>query len=141
MQGYDDRDFPLRLPPAFDGRKTPPIIVTHGAAAAKRIQLADLSRRGMPAASCRKSRIAKDFVGPSRWNTHHRGHSGESHLEFRRRWQYGDLRWGACACKDGVDDVGYRAPLTEVAAIVPYDTRRVYLTGFSNGVAMSWLAW
>ena len=140
VQGYDDRDFLLRLPPTFDGSKSLPLIIAmHGAAGSKE-GYNSLTCQGGDAgnANCLSQVAEREgflLVYPD-------GTRISAAAAASRTWNSGgggtrDLRCEH-ACKDGVDDVGYfRALLAEIAAIVPYDTRRVYLTGFSNGAAMS----
>lgn len=140
VSGFADRDFLLRLPPGFDGsRRLPLIIAMHGAAGSKEgfnsltcaggdagspsclSQVTD--REGFLLVYPDGTRIAAATAASRTWNA---GGGGTRDLRCEN------------ACKDGVDDVAYfRALLTEIAAIVPYDSGRVYLTGFSNGAAMS----
>lgn len=140
VQGYADRDFLLRLPPAFDGTRSLPLIIAmHGAAGSKE-GMNSLTCAGADAgsASCLSQVADREgflVVYPD-------GTRINAATAASRTWNAGgggtrDLRCEH-ACKDGVDDVGYfRALLAEVAAVVPYDARRVYLTGFSNGAAMA----
>ena len=140
VAGYADRDFLLRLPPTFDGvRSLPLIIALHGASGSKEgfnaltceggdasspsclSQVAD--REGFILVYADGTRISALTAGSRTWNA---GGGGSRGLRCEH------------ACSEGVDDVSYfRALLSEIAAVVPYDSRRVYLTGFSNGAAMS----
>ena len=140
VQGFPDRDFLLRLPASFDASRSLPLIIAmHGAAGSKEgfnsltcagadptsanclSQVAD--REGFLLVYPDGTRIAAATAASRTWNA---GGGGSRDLRCEN------------ACKEGVDDVAYfRALLTEIAAIVPYDSKRVYLTGFSNGAAMS----
>lgn len=140
VQGFRDRDFLLRLPPSYDGvRRLPVIIAMHGAAGSKEgynsltcpdgdaghpnclSQVADGA--GFIVVYPDGTRIANLTAASRTWNS---GGGGPRELRCEH------------ACKDGVDDVAYfGALLGELAAILPYDDKRLYLTGFSNGAAMS----
>lgn len=140
VPGFADRDFLLRLPSAFDGTRSLPLIVAmHGASGSKEgfngltcaggdskspsclSQVAD--KEGFVLVYADGTRIAPATAASRTWNA---GGGGARGLRCEH------------ACKEGVDDVAYvRALLSEIAAIVPYDRGRVYLTGFSNGAAMA----
>ncbi len=140
VKGYEDRDFLIRLPPAFDGTKNLPLILAmHGAAGSKEgFNSLTCSSGNTDSSACLSQVTDREgflLVYPD-------GTRISSVTAASRTWNSGgggprDLRCEH-ACKDGVDDVAYfRALLDELAAIVPFDSRRVYLTGFSNGAAMS----
>lgn len=140
VQGYADRDFLLRLPPSFDGTHRLPVIVAmHGAAGSKEgfnsltcpagdgnhpsCLSAVTDQAGFIVVYPDGTRIANLTAASRTWNS---GGGGPRELRCEH------------ACKDGVDDVAYFAALlSELSAIIPYDEGRVYLTGFSNGAAMS----
>lgn len=140
VQGFRDRDFLLRLPPTYDGvRRLPVIVAMHGAAGSKEgfnsltcpggdtTQPSCLSRvadaAGFIVVYPDGTRISSLTAASRTWNS---GGGGPRELRCEH------------ACKDGVDDVAYfGALLGELSAVIPYDEKRLYLTGFSNGAAMS----
>jgi polyhydroxybutyrate depolymerase len=140
VQGFPDRDFLLRLPPTFDRMRSLPLLIAmHGASGSKEgFDALTCAGGDTSSPSCLSSVAAKEgflLVYPD-------GTRITAALAGSRTWNAGGggTRGLRCehACKDGVDDVGYfRALLAELAAVVPYDAKRVYLTGFSNGAAMS----
>lgn len=140
VQGFADRDFLLRLPPAYDGVRSLPLIVAmHGAGGSKEgFNVLTCAGGDLSSPSCLSQVTDKEgfvLVYPD-------GTRIGAATAASRTWNAGGggVRGLRCehACQDGVDDVAYfRALLSEIAAIVPYDAKRVYLTGFSNGASMS----
>jgi polyhydroxybutyrate depolymerase len=137
--GYDDRDYIVHLPPAYDGTtKLPVVLAFHGGAGKKESMNRVTCRAGEAgAASCLSS--AADAAGviviyPD---------GTPALLGALRTWNagggVGELRCASGpACKEGVDDIAYvRALLADVKAAVSVDEARVYATGLSNGAAMS----
>lgn len=140
VQGFRDRDFLLRLPPSYDGvRRLPVIVAMHGAAG---------SKEGMNSLTCpggdssHQSCLSQVSDQAGFIVVYPDGTRINNLTAASRTWNSGgggprELRCEH-ACKDGIDDVGYfGALLSELSAIVPYDEKRLYLTGFSNGAAMS----
>lgn len=136
VPGFDDRDFILRLPPSFDGKsKLPLVFALHGGGGRKE-GLNPLTCEGGDEgkASCLfKAAEAHEVILVVPDGT-------ENKLNIRTWNAGGGAKGTTCvdACQKGVDDIGYfRALLDELRALVPFDEKRVFFTGFSDGASMS----
>ena len=136
VPGFENRDFILRLPQAFDGEAPLPIIFAlHGGGGRK---------EGLGPMTCEDgdednpSCLAK--VADERGFILILPDGTESRLNLRT-WGATEKTAGvACvhACEQDVDDITYFKTLIDhVAKLVPVDPKRVYFTGFSDGAAMS----
>jgi polyhydroxybutyrate depolymerase len=133
--GWDDRDFVLHLPSAFDGRRPLPLVLAlHGGGGRKETMNAltcEGGEEGHPTCLVTGAEARGMIVVVPDGTANGLGY---------RTWNAGGEGVGACnrACEDHVDDIGYlRALVDHVKKLVPVDEARVYVTGFSNGASMS----
>lgn len=136
--GYTDRDFILHIPSRDLGRPPPLVVAMHGAGGNKEgMNQITCPDKNLDSPNC-LSKVADregflivypdgtsmgNVLGGRSWN---QGGGGTRGLRCEN------------ACQQGVDDVAYFSSLLDtVAKIVPYDPKRVYVTGFSNGAGMS----
>lgn len=140
VPGQDERAFSMELPEGWDGASPLPLLIAfHGGGgnrrSAERVTCpgGDLQSPGCLSAVARSRGVA--VVHPDG--------TAARLLPNVRTWNAGGGRDGLnCtsgrACREGVDDVRYfDALLAEVKRLVPVDARRVFLTGLSNGGAIS----
>lgn len=137
VPGWRDRDYILQLPADHDpGRPSPLILALHGGGGDK--EGADpLTCEGGDEASatCLGQVAAREgFIVAFP--------DGTANALGFRTWNQGSAGDGSLqcphACAEGIDDVAYvEALLADIAAVTAIDPRRIYVTGFSNGAAMS----
>lgn len=140
MPDWTDRAFELQIPDDWDGQAPLPLILAlHGGGGNKRSAARVTCPDGEEEDAACLSRVARDagfaVLLPDG--------TGTRPTRNLRTWNAGGgtdgwncTSGGACASK--VDDVRYfRELLEEVRRIVPIDSRRVFVTGLSNGAAMS----
>lgn len=135
-----DRAFDLEVPEGWDGKSPLPVLVAfHGGGGNRRSALRVTCPGGDEGSPLCLSALARArgvaVVRPDG--------TGSRPLRNIRTWNAGGGRDGLnCAsgpaCKSGVDDVAYFDELmAEVGKVIPVDPRRVFLTGISNGGAIS----
>lgn len=140
VPGWDDRDYTLVLPDAYDGSAAVPVVLAlHGGSGnrdgAARLTCADGTPDDPTCLHVQAAARGWAVVYPD--GTPDRA-GGE-----RRYWNAGGGRdgWrcvGGNACEDGTDDVQYvRDLLDDLRGRVNVDATRVVVTGLSNGGAMS----
>jgi len=135
-----DRAFDLQIPGGWDGKSPLPVLVAfHGGGGNRRSSVrvscpgGDESSPGCISAQASARGIA--VVRPDG--------TGSRPLRNVRTWNAGGGRDGLnCAsgpaCKSGVDDMAYFDELmAEVKQVIPVDPKRLFLTGISNGGAIS----
>ena len=140
IEGAFDRAFSVRVPSRWDGVAALPVIVAlHGGGGNRRSAESVTCPTGTPGEPGCLSAVAAAagyaLVLPDG--------TGLRPLRNVRSWNAGGGRDGwQCvsrgACQSGVDDVEYfDRLLAAVERVVPIDRRRVFVTGLSNGGAMS----
>lgn len=140
MPGYTDRSFDLEVPAGWDGTTPLPVIVAlHGGGGNKRSASVVSCPNGDEGEAGCLPEVAKAkgfaVVRPDG--------VGSRPLRNVRTWNAGGGvgPWNCAsgpACRSGSDDVAYlRALLDEIARTIPVDPKRVFVTGISNGGAMS----
>ncbi len=140
LPGVFDRAFSVRVPRGWDGASALPVIVAfHGGGGNRRSAesvTCPTGEAGDPGClSALATGAGYTVVLPDG--------TGLRPLRNVRSWNAGGGTDGwQCvsrgACQEGIDDVAYfDALLAEVGRIVRVDRRRVYLTGLSNGGAIS----
>lgn len=140
IEGVFDRAFSLRVPARWDGTTPLPVIVAfHGGGGNRRSAESVTCPTGTPGESACLSTVALAagyaLVLPDG--------TGLRPLRNVRSWNAGGGRDGwQCvsrgACQSGVDDVVFFDQLlATVERSIPIDRRRVFLTGLSNGGAIS----
>lgn len=138
VPGYTDRSYDLAVPDDYDGQAAPVLLVLHGGGGSRfgalKVACPDSD---IDAPSCLHARaLARGFVvvAPD-------GTAGK--IGNFRTWNAGGgggkyRCTSGLACEQNVDDVSYiRALLDHVGERVNVDARRVFVTGLSNGGAMS----
>ena len=135
-----DRAFSIRVPGSWDGARALPVIVAfHGGGgnrkAAEGVTCPDGEAGGTECLTAKANRAGYVVVLPDG--------TGTRPMRNIRTWNAGggvdgwDCTSGA-ACASKVDDVAFfDALLAEIERVVPVDRTRIYLTGLSNGAAMS----
>lgn len=135
-----DRSFALEVPPGWDGQSPLPVIFAfHGGGGNKRAARTTTCPEGkIDDPECLPRRAAAAGMAVVRPDG-----TGTRPANDIRTWNAGGGSdgWNCTsggACKANVDDLGYfDALLAEVSATIPVDRRRIYLTGLSNGAAIS----
>lgn len=140
VPGHTDRAFDLELPASWDGSSPLPLLVAfHGGGGNRHGALrvtcpgGDTDSPACLSAQARARGLA--VVRPDG--------TGSRPLRNVRTWNAGGGKGGLdCtsgpACKSGVDDLAYFDDLlAEVQRTVPVDGKRIFLTGLSNGGAIS----
>jgi polyhydroxybutyrate depolymerase len=137
VPGFAGRDFIVHVPASLDAA-APVVVLLHGGGGKKETAHALTCPAGDVASDgclfAEADREAFVVVVPD---------GTESRVGGLRTWNAGGGRDGfRCtsgrACKEGVDDLAYfDALLAEVERIVDVDPARVFVTGLSNGAAMS----
>ncbi|MCK6546457.1 hypothetical protein L6R52_11455 [Myxococcota bacterium] len=140
VPGWTDRAFDVQLPSAWDGTSPLPVIVAfHGGGGNKKAAARTTCANGeTDDASC-LAQVATSrgfaFVRPDG--------TGARPATNVRTWNAGGGVGGLnCAsgpaCRAKIDDVGYfDALVAELGETIPVDAKRVFLTGLSNGAAIS----
>lgn len=140
LEGAFDRGFSVRVPSAWDGARPLPLIVAfHGGGgnrrSAERVTCPDGESGGPQCLAATANRAGYVVVFPDG--------TGTRPTRNVRTWNAGGgaggwdcVSGGACAAK--VDDVAFfELLLGEIERVVPIDRKRIFLTGLSNGAAMS----
>lgn len=140
LEAAFDRGFSVRVPASWDGvRPLPVVIAFHGGGgnrqSAERVTCPDGEAGGSQCLAATANRAGYVVVLPDG--------TGSRPTRNVRTWNAGGgaQGWdctsgGACAAK--VDDVRFfEVLLAEVERVVPVDRKRIFLTGLSNGAAMS----
>ena len=135
---FADRDFILHIPSGYSGQAMPLVIAMHGAGG---------NKEGMNPITCPDGNLdspnclskVSDREG---FLLVYPDGTSMGNVLNGRSWSQGGggSRSLRCenACQQGVDDVAYFSALLDtVARVLPYDPKRVYVTGFSNGAGMS----
>ncbi len=139
VPGWDDRDYILHLPPAYDpGTPVPVVLGFHGGGGDK---------EGFDRSTCpegeRGSELCLLGVADREGFAVVIPDGVDAPGVRKRSWNAGggEDGWrcvGGLACASGSDDVAYVDDLlAEVARAVRVDADRIYATGMSNGGAMS----
>ncbi len=140
VPGFQKRLFDLDLPPSWNGSSPLPVIVAfHGGggnrAASERVTCPDGNPSDPRCFTSMARQRGYAVVRPDG--------SGARLVSDIRTWNAGGgVRGLNCtsgrACKDGIDDVAYfDALMQELSQAIPVDSKRVFLTGLSNGGAIS----
>lgn len=140
VDGFFDRAFSIRVPAGWDGNTALPVIVAfHGGGGNRESAEAVTCPNGSPGEAGCLTNIANAagyvLVLPDG--------TGLRPTRNVRSWNAGGgVNGWQCvsrgACQQGVDDVAFFDQLlVEVARVVPINPRRVFLTGLSNGGAIS----
>jgi polyhydroxybutyrate depolymerase len=137
VPGFDDRDFILHVPKAFDGKTPLPVIFAlHGGGGRKEGFGPITCPEGDETNANCLTNVANErgfvLVYPD---------GTESSLNLRT-WGASEKKAGfQCvhACEENVDDIAYLKTLMDhVAKLVPVDPKRIFVTGFSNGGEMTY---
>lgn len=140
VPGVFDRGFSLRVPTGWDGRSALPVVIAFHGGGGNRVSADRVTcATGEPGtAGCLSTyALAAGFAVVSPDGT------GLRPLRNVRSWNAGggNAPWHCIsrgACQSGVDDEAFFDQLlTELRRLVPVDPRRVFLTGLSNGGAIS----
>jgi polyhydroxybutyrate depolymerase len=139
VPGWFDRSFELDVPASWDGQaKLPLVIMFHGGGGSRQSANKSTCPGGdEDSPDCLvKAAAARGYAVVIPDGT------GQRPLRNVRTWNGGGGNDLQCtsgpACKSRVDDLRYFGDLlAQVGATIPLDDKRVYLTGISNGGAIS----
>ena len=142
VPGWVDRPYDVRLPDDFDASKTYPLILLmHGGGG----QGTGALNQTCPDANKNSPKCLDQMAGQRGYIViAPNGTSNNKVLKSIRGWNAGGggptYRCASgTACKENVDDMAYFDDLMkDISSRLPVDPKRVYLTGISNGGAISY---
>jgi polyhydroxybutyrate depolymerase len=134
-----DRSFSLDVPPQWNGSDPVPLIVVfHGGGGNRQ----STDRSTCPDGDRDSPGCISAFAGARGYAVAFPDGTGARPLRNIRTWNGGGGNALQCtsggACREGINDVRYFDDLlVEIQRALPIDDRRIYVTGISNGGAMS----